>query len=265
MKRYSALVRVGLLIMLQLRMGTIVNFLGNIIYIIIIYNLWKSIFLSSGSDVVNGMTFADTMVYLVLASALFYAMEGYLVWRTHHDILSGQIILDLIKPVGYMSYQYFSLIGDIIFNFVTTFIPTFIIVCFLSNFAIPLGLNLLFFLLSVVLAVGIHFCIDFFVGTICLYTQSVWGVNIMKEVVVLLLSGAVIPINFFPEPLKSIVMYLPFQAIYNAPLQQLINAGLPAAERLSMLATQLLWVAVLFVLSRVFWRKSVKIITVNGG
>lgn len=265
MRKYWALIRASILESLQFRLSIMVNFIGNLIYIIIVYNLWESIFRSAGSDVINGLTFADTMIYLVLASAMFYAMEVYLVWGTHRDIQSGKIVLNLIKPMGYQAFMYLGSIGQIIFNFITTFIPTFALVYFLSGRGIHLGYNLLYFAVSVFLAIGIHFCIDFFVGTICLYTQSVWGVNIMKEVIVLLLSGAVIPLNFFPEPLKSIVMYLPFQAIYNAPLQQLINPSLSSDDRLISLAVQLFWVMITLVMSRLFWRRSVKVITVNGG
>ncbi len=62
---------------LQFRLGTAVILLGNVIYLIIIYFLWKAIYASSPTDSVNGMTFNDTMIYLVLASALFSAMEMY--------------------------------------------------------------------------------------------------------------------------------------------------------------------------------------------
>ena len=73
------------------------------------------------------------------------------------------------------------------------------------------------------MSIIINYCIDFFVGTICIYTESIWGINIMKQVIVLLLSGATIPIAFFPETLKKIVYYLPFQSIYNAPLTILLD------------------------------------------
>jgi ABC-2 type transport system permease protein len=149
-------------------------------------------------------------------------------------------------------------------DFIVTFIPTFILVYFLSGMSIPLGLNLIFFLVSVIMAVLINLSIDFFVGCIILYTMSTWGVNIMKEVIVLLLSGATIPLAFFPEPLKTIVMYLPFQAVYNAPLSQLIGEY-SYAERFQMLGVQFFWVIAVFVISELFWRKSVKQITVNGG
>ena len=265
MKKYLALIRASMLEALQLRVAAISNFIGNIIYIVIVYHLWYSIFFSSGEKIVNGMTFSDTIIYLVLTSALFYTIEAYLVWDTHRDIQSGKIISNLIKPIEYQSFQYFRCLGWVIFNFFSTFLPTFLIIYFLSGSKIVLSYNLLFFLISIVLSTVIHFFVDFFVGTICFYTQSVWGVNIMKEVVVMLFSGAVIPINFFPEPLKSITMYLPFQAIYNIPLQQLLHHNLTTRSRMNYICVQLLWIIVLFVVSKSFWKKGQRIITVNGG
>lgn len=265
MKKYFALIRGGIMTLLQFRNASVAIIVGNLIYIILVFNLWKSIFESVGTDVVNGLTFENTMIYLVLASALFYCMEVYLASNMSANILSGKIILDLVKPMGYQSYCFFSFLGDVAFNFAVTFIPTFIVVYFLSGFSIQLSLNLIFFILSVILAVLINLCIDFFVGTICLYTQSLWGIAFVKKLIVLLFSGAMIPLNFFPDKLKSVAMHLPFQAIYNIPLQQLINNSLNLMERLISLVIQVLWFVVLLTAIHLWWKKSLKIITVNGG
>lgn len=265
LKKYTTLARAGLLESLQFRVATLVTFLGNLIYLIVIYFLWKAIYSSVESGVVNGMTFSDTMIYLVLATSLFSFMEVFLVWEMHRNIQSGKIVLDIIKPLGYQPYMFSYFSGSIISLFVTTFLPTFIIIYFVSGGAIILGTNLIFFMLSIIFSIIINLCIDFSIGTICLYTQSTWGVNIMKEAIVLLLSGASIPIAFFPEPLKTIVMYLPFQAIYNSPLEQLINNDLTLSNRISMLGVQLIWVVIMITFSQLFWRKSIKVITVNGG
>lgn len=106
---------------LQFRLGSVTTIAGNLIYLVLIYFLWKSIFAFAGTDVVSGMTF----------------------------------------------------------------LPTFLVMYFLTDGTIHLGVNLLFYLVSVPLALTINFCIDFFIGTVCLYTQSIWGINIMKEVIVL--------------------------------------------------------------------------------
>ena len=119
--------------------------------------------------------------------------------------------------------------------------------------------------MSVIVGISINYCIDFIVATICLYTESIWGINIMKQVIVLLLSGATIPLAFFPEPLKTIMYYLPFQSIYNAPLSLLLDGSPEPQKVLTTLGTQLVWCVVMLVISKVFWKISLKQITVNGG
>lgn len=264
-KKYLTLTRAGIIESLQFRLGTLVIIAGNLLYLIVIYFLWKAIYASAGTDVVNGMTFSDTLIYLVLATALFNFMEMYVVWEMGRNIQSGKIVLDLLKPMEYRKYMFWTYSGSFVTQFFFTFLPTFLVVAIVTKSAIPLGLNLLYFVLSVVMAVSINYSIDFLVGTICLYTESIWGINIMKQVIVMLFSGATIPLAFFPETLRTIAMAMPFQSIYNAPLSLLLEANPSPEMLLRTLGTQLFWVLAMLVLSRLFWRASLKQITVNGG
>ncbi|MDE7361044.1 MAG: ABC-2 family transporter protein [Oscillospiraceae bacterium] len=265
LKKYLSLTRAGIIESLQFRLATVIMVIGNLLYLIVVYFLWKSIYASAETDVVNGMTFTDTLIYLVLATALFNFMEMYTVWEMGRNIQSGKIVLDLLKPMEYRRYLFWSYSGSFVTQFFFTFLPTFIVVSVVTHGAVPLGINLLFFAVSVVLAVLINYSIDFIVGTICLYTESIWGINIMKQVIVLLLSGATVPIAFFPEPLKTVVYYLPFQSIYNAPLTLLLN-GSPTPETVfEILGTQLLWCIGMTLLGKLFWKLSLRQITVNGG
>ena len=265
LKKYLALTRAGIMETLQFRLSFVVMVIGNLLYLIVVYFLWDAIYESAGTDVVNGMTFSDTLIYLVLATALFNFMEMYAVWEIGRSIQSGKIVLDLLKPMEYRKYLFWSFSGSFIAKFLLTFLPTFIAVAIVTNGAIPMGINLLYFVLSVVMAVSINYSIDFIVGTICLYTESIWGINIMKQVIVLLLSGATSPLAFVPDTLRTVVNYLPFQSIYNAPLTILLD-GAPTAETvLTTLGTQLIWCIVMMVISKLFWKVSLRQITVNGG
>ncbi len=226
-----------------------------------------SIYASSGTVVVNGMTFTDTMIYLILATALFNFLEMYVVWDMSRNIQSGKIILDLLKPMEYKTYTFWSYSGNHVVLFFLTFIPTFIIVMFVTHGAIPMGINLVYFIVSVVLALVVNFHIEMLVATLCLYTESTWGINIVKETIVLLLSGASIPLAFFPESARNVVGMMPFRAVYDVPLNVLLGKG--GADTLSgaasLWAFQAIWAVILIAVSTLFWNFSVRKITVNGG
>ncbi|MBR0511310.1 MAG: ABC-2 family transporter protein [Ruminococcus sp.] len=267
LKKYLTLTRAGIIEALQFRLSFVVMVIGNLLYLIVVYFLWKAIYASAGTDVVNGMTFTDTLIYLVLATALFNFMEMYTVWEIGRNIQSGKIVLDLLKPMEYRKYLFWSYSGSFVTQFFLTFLPTFIAVSVVTHGAIPMGINLLYFVISVVMAVSINYSIDFIVGTICLYTESIWGINIMKQVIVLLLSGATIPLAFFPDKLRDVVELLPFAAVYDVPLKFLLWDGISMEphEPWCMLGFQLFWCIVMLIISKVFWKFSLRQITVNGG
>ena len=265
LKKYTTLTRAGIIESLQFRLSSLVIVIGNLLYLIVVYFLWKAIYASVSSDTVNGMTFYDTLIYLVLATALFGFMEMYVVWDIGRSIQSGKIVLDLLKPMEYRKYMFWSYSGSFVTQFFFTFLPTFLVVAAVTKGTISFGLNLLFFVLAVVMAVSINYSIDFIVATICLYTESIWGINIMKQVIVLLLSGATIPLAFFPEPLRTIVSYLPFRSIYHTPLTLLLDGSPDPKTVLTALGTSLFWVIVMTVISKAFWKVSLRQITVNGG
>ncbi len=265
LRKYLALTRAGVIENLHFRLSTIVMVIGNLLYLIVVYYLWRSIYASAETDVVNGMTFTDTLIYLVLAAALFNFIEMYTVWNMGRDIQSGKIILDLLKPMEYRRYMFWSWSGSVVTKFFFTFLPTFVVVGIVTRGAVPLGINLLYFAVSTVMALLINYGIDFITGTICVYTESIWGINIMKQVIVQLLSGAAVPVAFFPEPLKTIAYYLPFQSIYNAPLTLLLDGSPEPRTVLMTLGAQLFWCVVITLIGKLFWRISLRQITVNGG
>ena len=265
LKKYTSLLRAGIMESLHFRMASLVLFFGNLVYITIIYYLWKAIYASSPTDVVNGMTFTDTLIYVVLASSLFSFMEMYAVWEIGRSIQSGKIVLELIKPMGYRHYLFWSYSGSLVTNFFSVFLPTFIVIEIVTKGAVVFGLNLVFFVLAVIMGVVINYNIDLFVGTLCLYTESIWGINIMKQVIVLLFSGATIPLAFFPQKMQKIAYCMPFQSIYNTPLRILLMKTVDLCEVGKMLSLQLFWCIILMVLTSLFWRISIRQITVNGG
>lgn len=252
---------------LHYRLGTFVTLFANLIYLVLVYYLWKAIYASSGVDVVNGMTFTDTMIYLILATSLFNFLEMFVVWDMSRSIQSGKIILDLLKPLKFRTYTFWSYSGSHVVSFIMTFIPTFIIVMIITKGAIPMRLNLVYFLISTLFALIVNFNIEMIVATICLYTESTWGINIVKETIVLLLSGASIPLAFFPEKLRAVVDFMPFRAVYDIPLTILLekNGADTLQGLLPMFGFQLIWIVILTAAGSLFWNYSVKKITVNGG
>lgn len=263
MRPYLALARGTYLIGLVYRFGFLFTILGNIIYLGVAYYLWRSIY--EHSETIRGLTFNETFLYVALGSAVFILLKTYADWFISYEIREGLISVYLTKPLDYQLYALFSSFGSLLMNLSAITIPTVLILTLVFHVNIPIGPGLLFFPVSLLLAFLISFCFDYFIGLVAFYTESVWGLTITKEVIVTVFSGALIPLQFFPDPIQRILLVLPFQAIYHTPLMIATRPTFGLETYLPMLAIQLMWAVVLFALTRLFYNQAVKVLRISGG
>lgn len=263
MRKYLFITRNSMMASLTYRAHFLFMLLSNAVYIVVVYFLWKAIY--GGAASLNGMSFDSAFLYLAMAMSLFVLMQCWTEWFMSNTIINGNIVVYFIRPMDYQVQLFFDQLGFLAINVLATALPTVLVLTLGFGAPLPLGWNLALFALAVLLGFAISFCVDYLVGLMGFYTQSIWGISMTKEVVVLLLSGALIPFAFFPPGIKDVLSWLPFQAIYNVPLRLLLEPGLGAPEILALLGTQLAWVAALILLSRLAFRRASRALTVNGG
>lgn len=263
--RYSVLIKGSVHESLTYRGNILLTLLGNVVYCLVSYSLWNAIFGASSVETINGMTFSDTVVYLSFANALYSIIDCNIVWGIYNEITSGNIVFNLTKPYDYQLYWMFRRLGRCVNLFCITFLPTFVIVYLISGKGIVFGINCLFFAISLLLSIAVSFSIDFIVGTLCFFTQSVWGINVVKNVIVMFFSGAVVPLDFFPDYLEKVVAFLPFQTIYNSPLKILIGYSSHIQGYCDILMRQVVWCILLLITGKICWHNLQRYLTINGG
>jgi len=79
-----------------------------------------------------------------------------------------------------------------------------------------------------------------------------------------LLSGALIPLTFFPPWLRTFAFALPFQGIVYIPASLYLGRSEGQAA-LQLICLQVLWVVVLWVCGRALWSRAVRQVTIHGG
>ena len=263
MSRYLAVTRAGFMLGIVYRFTFIFTLVGNVIYLGVAYYLWSSIF--KHSDVIRGMTFNETFLYVGLGSSVFVLLKTYTDWFIHGDIREGTIANYLIKPVDVGTYYMFSSMGLFLFNTTVITIPTFLLLAFVFKVHFVLGPGLLLFPISLFLAFLIIFHIDYFVGLFGFYTESVWGLSTTKEIIITVFSGALIPLQFFPDTLQKILLRLPFQAIFHTPISMITHPDQGWDVFVSMLAVQIFWVIVMFISAKLLYGQAVKVLRISGG
>ena len=182
-----------------------------------------------------------------------------------YDIREGMIAVYLTKPLDYQLYALFTSLGAALMNLSAITIPTILLLTLVFKVHITPGPGLVVFPISLIFAFLISFNFDYLVGLMAFYNESVWGLTITKEVILTVLSGALIPLQFFPDAIQKILLLLPFQAIYYAPLMMVTRPDQDISIFLQMLAVQIFWVIVTFIVTRLVYDQAVKVLRVSGG
>ena len=263
MRSYLPIARATYMIGLVYRFGFLFTILGNIVYLGVAYYLWRSIY--QHSETIHGLTFNETFLYVGLGSAVFILLKTYADWIIHYEIREGAIAMYLTKPLDFQIYALFANLGSLLINLTAITIPTALILAFVFKVQVAFGAGLFLFPISLLLAFLVSFSIDYFIGLMGFYSESVWGLSITKEIIVTVFSGALIPLQFFPEAIQKILFWLPFQAIYHTPLMMMTKPDLGLDVFLPMMLVQFVWAVVLFVLARLFYNQAVKVLRIAGG
>jgi ABC-2 type transport system permease protein len=86
----------------------------------------------------------------------------------------------------------------------------------------------------------------------------------VKKHLIRLISGSIIPLWFFPDPVANVIKFLPFPYIYQLPLSIYIGRG-TRAEIFTGMEIQLAWAVVLFLVFLFAQKQITRKVMVQGG
>jgi ABC-2 type transport system permease protein len=245
------------------RFGFLFTILGNVLFMCVAYFLWRSIY--QNTTTIHGLTFNDTFIYVALGSAVFVLLKTYADWDIAHAIEDGSISIHLTRPVDYQLYALSTSLGGMLTNLVAITVPVLLLLTLVFKVTFTFGPGLLLFPISLLLAFLISYFFDYITGLCAFYTESIWGISVTKEILISVLAGALLPLQFFPDAIQKVLLVLPFQAIYYTPLMMITRPNQDWGALFSMLGVQAIWAVVLFALTRLFYNHAIKVLRVAGG
>ncbi len=261
MRKYWFILRAGFMSILAYRANVFLNSFSNIAYIVLIYFLWRAIYQDAG-PIINGLRFEQAFLYLAFASTIFNIFKTWTEWAISSQIISGNILKDITKPFNFQFKTLFESTARAVFNAVLIGFPVAAAAFFVSGESLQ-G-QLIYSLIALILAYIINFQLDFIVGITAFYTHSIWGISLTKETFVLMLSGAIVPMAFFPASMGALLMYTPFPYIYHAPLSVLMGP-VSDSSAFQVIFCQIGWIAFIYFISKIYYAKALKQVTVHGG
>jgi ABC-2 type transport system permease protein len=215
------------------------------------------------------MEFSQTVSYiwmqqilLILFTVVFSDGEIY------SSIESGSIVYELVRPMSLYGRWFCQSAANRISFTALNCAPA-----LLAAFVMPepyrmslppnMGLFILF-LLSTTLALCVVVAFAMLMYTSLFYPVSHRGIRIIVTALTSFLSGGVIPLPFFPTPVRAVVELLPFAAMQNMPLR-IYSGNIAGADALKGVAFQIFWLAALFLIGQLAMHRALKKVIVQGG
>ena len=214
------------------------------------------------------MTLSQTISYmwmqqafLILFSVVFADNE------IETSIESGAIAYELVRPADLYGRWFFRA-GAGRAAFTVFRLPLLLVVFFLPapyNLSLPPDIfQLIMFLPSTVLALGVTVAFAMLMYVSMFYTTSYRGVRVLLIAATAFFTGAVIPFPFFPAAVRTVLEALPFAAMQNMPLR-IYSGNIAGADALKGILFQTFWLVTLVAIGKYLMSRSLKRVIVQGG
>lgn len=241
---------------LQFRAEVVVYSFLDVLPYFVLFFVWKAIF--NQVDTVNNFTLPEIINYYLLVIVIErLSATHFETWRSE-EIRMGKIDYFLTRPFSYLSEIYSkelsSKIISILFSIpiVSLFFVANIYIYQIDQSYVTIP-NLLLFLVLMILAHTIQFFIALWIVLLTFWMEGSSGLEHFKWITLTLFSGAMIPIQFMPDWLKSLTNLLPFKYVFAIPIQILQNTY-------SLSTTDYLYITSLlvgmFIFTKILWNRA---------
>ena len=235
------------------------GYLFRFLRVAVLLSLWRTIL--AGKGAVSGMTLETILTYTLIAEVF----RDQFTCRTEIEsaLWQGTIGNYFLRPAGVFAQFAAQMFGEWLFGFCLFSLPLLLAAPLLGVDPLPAGpLAAGLFLLSLGLAIAVGLALDLFFGALVVYLEhNVYNAYQLRQALVTLLSGSLIPLALLPWDLGELFAYLPFAATASVPLQ--IYVGVGDAPRL--LALQIFWTLIIWGLASWFWRFNRERLVCHGG
>ena len=244
------------------RVNILFSLISALVLLLVQASVWTALY-AQGQQ--RSATLREALTFVVLSNFVLYAIRLYPGRRIGDSVYSGELGVDMLRPVNLMALHTGNEIGRRLFSLLTASLPVAVVALLAYGLLPPASpMALAYFLLTGLLGVVVFLLFDAIVGYSAFWLMNNWFMPWFERALITLFGGTIIPLWFYPAQLADVAAFLPFKYIGYMSID-LYLGRVAAAEGWRVVAVQLLWIAVLWGIERLVWRAAQQKITVQGG
>lgn len=215
----------------------------------------------------GGYTAADAVTYVWLGQALLMTVALWGGGSTDDlalRIRTGDIAVDLYRPVGVLRWYLASDLGRATYHVLTRGVAPTIVGALLFGLVTPSPGAFVAFVVAVALAVVVSFAVRFLVAATAFWMLDATGPRFLSGVLALFFSGMVLPLNIFPDGIRQVALALPWASYVQTPADLWLGTH-TGWDAVGALGLQALWAVALLALCELVLRAATRKVVVQGG
>lgn len=174
---------------------------------------------------INHYTFTEMITFLVVVRVVALFSFHNICYELAANVKNGDLSRQLLLPQKYFLQLYFKTIGNIVIESVCGILLLIIIsiIMRINFFQMSFG-DLAHLLIAIMIGSVLSFQIGLLIGLFAFWLEEIHSIIWSVMVMINLLSGQFIPLDFFPGKFSEILIYLPFSIIGYFPTKIIIGS-----------------------------------------
>ncbi|MCX6731980.1 MAG: ABC-2 family transporter protein [Candidatus Roizmanbacteria bacterium] len=224
-------------------------------------NLTLILFWAGGKEQLN---YISTYYILMTIGGLF--LTSHVEYEVAEvDIKQGELVNYLTKPI---SYFWINFIGEIPYRVLQAFYATVLIGAFIllfhGNLAITLRpIYIPFVLIIFTLGYFISFTFKMSISYLSFWFKDMRGFYELTTILAIVFSGAVMPLEWYPQGMRAFAQFLPFAYSNYYPVMTFMKPYGPL-DFLGIICIQGAWLCALLLVHQYLWKRGIKEFTAVG-
>lgn len=244
------------------RFDNIISIVSTCMQFVVFWEIYKALY--GVNTEIDGITMSMVTTNFILSMGLeaVFTPDDYFL---PNKIWDGSIATEFLRPISFKGRMIAENAGGAVFNLLFRFIPVLLLALFTVGMMPPASPDMLIlFILSAVLGFGVLWTISFAVQMTAFWLINIWSLITMKNVLIKIFSGAMIPLWFMPDGIKAALNFMPFSSIYFTPVQIYLGQ-LSYGEIAFKCGVQIVWIVLIYLLGNILWKKGQRKLIVQGG
>lgn len=236
---------------------------GEVLEALILCVMWLAIYANASTTgnavLIKGFSVDEMITYILIGNIFITFTRNFAAGTIARDIFDGTLSMSLVRPISYIRYMFYDRLGSASFVIITGLVCQIPIIALFYSHLIGNSDPRYWLVIICMLILGFitEFLINTIIGFVAFWTDDVDGLFSTTDRIRKFFSGGYFPLSILPAIVTIVSAWLPFAYTFYIPTQLYLKK-MSLLEGVQGLGIQILWIIILYGITKFIWYKGIR-------